>query len=131
MLPEMTVGTMVEDEFMPSKTPKINISLQNIAGDTDGIEAVKQAIYLLLGTERYNHIIYSWNYGVELADLIGKPTQYVIPELKHRITEALLTDDRIVGVTDFETSVKKRTVSIKWTTKTIYGNLTNELEVMH
>ena len=62
---------------------------------TDGIEAVKQAVYKILNTERYTYPIYSWNYGIELVDLFGQPIPWVYPELERRITEALVWDDRI------------------------------------
>ena len=45
--------------------------------------------------------MYSWDYGVELADLFGEPVSYVCPELERRITEALLQDGRIEGVDGF------------------------------
>ena len=44
--------------------------------------AVKQAVYKIIMTERYQYIMYSWNYGVELLDLFGEPVTYVCPELK-------------------------------------------------
>ena len=70
-------GAVVEvqtAEKWPSKTYVMNIDGERITGTmTDDIEAVKQAIYKILNTERYQYPIYSWNYGVELADLFGKP----------------------------------------------------------
>ena len=67
----------------------------------DGLEAVKQSIFKIIMTERYQYIMYSWNYGIELVDLFGEPISYVCPELKRRISEALLWDDRIKGVDNF------------------------------
>ena len=51
----------------------------------DQLEAVKQAVYKILNTERYAYLIYSWNYGVELADLFGKPVNYCVSEIERRI----------------------------------------------
>ena len=42
----------------------------------DETEAVRQAAIKILNTERYENEIYSWNYGIELKDLI----KYVIKE---------------------------------------------------
>ncbi|WP_315002264.1 DUF2634 domain-containing protein [uncultured Selenomonas sp.] len=56
----------------------------------------------ILNTERYEYVIYSWNYGVELADLFGKPIPYVLSEIPRRVREALVQDDRIRDVTDFD-----------------------------
>ena len=71
-------------------------------GKTDELDAVQQAVYKILNTERYNYPIYSWDYGIELRDLFGQPIPWVYPELERRITEALTWDDRINSVTDFE-----------------------------
>lgn len=76
-------------------------------GSCDGLEAIKQAVYLILNVERYRYVIYSSNYGVEFDDLLGKPVPYVLPELKRRIEEALTQDDRITSVDGFEFETKK------------------------
>lgn len=51
----------VEEIIEPTKTYKIKDN--RIVGFADGKEALKQAIQLILGTERYEYLIYSWNYG--------------------------------------------------------------------
>ena len=56
-----------------------------INGFTDGLDAMKQTIYMILNTERYQYIIYSWNYGIELIDLFGEPITYVCPELEEEL----------------------------------------------
>jgi len=89
-------------QIAPSKTYKIDFEKRKIVGVTDGLEALKQAIYLILNTERYQHLIYSFNYGVELDSLAGKDKEYVEAEIKRRIEEALLQDDRINRVEDFK-----------------------------
>ena len=101
-----------------------------INGHCDDYEAMIQAVYKILNTERYEHIIYSWDYGIELYNLFGKPTDYVCLELQRRISEALLQDDRITSVTDFEfdTSIRK-TVQVKFTVHTIYGDIESEKAV--
>lgn len=100
-----------------------------LLGYIDGLDAVIQAIYLILSTERYQHIIYSWDYGVELLDLYGKPIGYVVAELPRRITEALTQDDRIESVDDFEFEKNGKKLSTKFTVKTNVGNISTVLEV--
>ena len=78
-----------------SKTYYLNIEKNTISKFCDGIDAMKQAVYCILNTERFEHLIYSWNYGIELKHLIGENTTFVIPELERVITEALLQDLRI------------------------------------
>lgn len=116
---------LVEDfEYItqPSKTYRLNIENNTISGGyIDGLEALKQAVYKILNTERFDYIIYSWNYGIEIKDLIGEHMSFVIPELERVIKEALMQDDRIEDVTDFEFSVNKNIVTVKFKVISIEG----------
>lgn len=119
-------------EIEPSKTYKMDLDSNIINGYCDGLEAVKQAVYKILNTERYQYIIYSWNYGVEFADLFGEPVDFVCPEIERRITEALKQDDRVVSVDSFLFDInKKHTVKVSFTVKTIFGALNIEKEVSY
>ena len=121
------LSTTLRVEKQPSKNHKLHIEANTIGGFCDGLEAMKQVVYKILNTERYEHIIYSWNYGVELRDLFGEPVSYVLSELKRRITEALVQDDRINKVDEFEFEVIKRgTVHVKFTVHTIFGDIQEE-----
>lgn len=113
----------------PLKTYKLNLDKQIIVGFTDGRDSVAQAIYLILNTERYRHVIYSWNYGIELESLFGKAIPYVLPELKRRIAEALLQDRRITAVDGFEFEVKRNKVHCQFVVHTIYGDFDTEKTV--
>ena len=117
----------LEMETEPSVNYNMNIKQDIINGTVDELEAMKQVIYKILNTERYQYIIYSWNYGIELMDLFGMPVIYVIPELERRITEALIQDERIESVDDFEfDSSEKRTVKASFTVHTIFGDVQTE-----
>ena len=71
-----------------------------------------------------------WNYGIELLDLFGEPVTYVCPELKRRISEALLQDDRIKQVDNFEFDFpKKGVVHVSFMARTIFGDVRGEREV--
>ena len=130
MIPDIaTLDTTLEEVEIPSNTPKIIYDKDRVNGYTDGLEAMRQAIYLILNTERYEFIIYSWDYGVEFVDLIGQPTSYVIPEIKRRITEALLQDDRILTVDSFEFEIIKSKILVKFIVTCDYGKLEIEREV--
>ena len=114
-------------QSQPSKNYKLHIEQNTISGTCDGIEAMKQVIYKILNTERYQHIIYSWNYGIELLDLYGEPVSYVMSELQRRIKEALMQDDRINNVDEFEfETIQKRTVKVTFTVHTIFGDIQEE-----
>lgn len=114
----------------PSLTYKMNIEEETIVGTCDDLEAMKQAIYKIINTERYQYLIYSWNYGVELAELFGEPVSWCIPEIERRIREALLQDDRIESVTDFEFETNKRVVHTTFIVHTIFGEIEIEKDVM-
>lgn len=115
-----------EFEELPTNTFKLNDSYNQIYGFTDGLEAMKQAIYLILNIERYEYLIFSWNYGIELADLFGEPISFVMAELERRISEALLQDSRITSVEDFEFDSERNKVFCKFKVYTIYGEIETE-----
>lgn len=133
MIPTATVTTddLTNDfeieAMQPTKTYRMNLDTIEVHGFTDEQEAMKQAIYKILQTERfwYNKV-YSDNYGVELRDLIGQPIPYVLAEIPRRITEALTWDERITGAGNFEFDVRKGKVHTTFTAYTIYGSLNLE-----
>ena len=67
---------------LPSRTLKMDHDWKTITGTIDQIQAVEQAVFLILTTERYQWLIFSWDYGVELQNLIGKDPEYCIPEIE-------------------------------------------------
>lgn len=123
------IGEEIEIVEEPTFTWKIDFENKRVIGYTDEIEAMKQAIYLILNTERYRHEIYDWNYGIELSDLFGKDKAYVYPELKRRIREALMADDRITDVTDFEFESNRNTILARFTVNTVFGDTEASREV--
>ena len=115
----LSLTALIEDEN----------DFDRISGYTDGIEAVIQAIYLILNTERYKFIIYSWDYGVELVDLFGKPIPYAMSELPRRINDALTQDNRIIEAKDFEFKHHRNKLFTTFTVVTDLGNVSVEMEV--
>lgn len=114
----------------PSKTYKMDLENNIIVGYTDNLEAMRQAVYKIIRTERYKYIIYSWDYGIELEDLFGMPVSYCIPEIERRIIEALEQDTRILEVTNFEFENPKRgVVYVKFEVYTIFGKFNADREV--
>ena len=132
MIPS-TVGFLDKDfeiEEQPSLTYRMQMDGKLIRGYTDGLEAVRQAILKIIMTERYQYVMYSWNYGIELLDLFGEPVTYVCPELKRRISEALLCDDRIKSIDGFEFDFpRKGTVHVAFTAHTVFGDVQADREV--
>lgn len=121
------IVTVTEAETsQPSLSYRMRIAEEKILGTIDELEAVAQACYKILNTERYQYVIYSWNYGIELRSLFGKPIPYVYSELPRRIREALLQDDRVESVENFDLSHNRGDVLCTFTVKTKYGDLTLE-----
>lgn len=113
----------------PSRTFKMNHDTGTITGTIDGRKAVEQAVFLILNVERYEWLIYSWNYGVELKSLMGKPVDYCIPEIERRIREALLQDGRITAVDNFQFEVDGKKVLVSFTVDSIFGAVPAGTEV--
>lgn len=128
MLPEINNINQL-DNSMPSFTYNINRNTNRISGYIDNKDAIIQAIYLILQTERYESLIYNWYYGVEIDNLIGKNKDYVSSELKRIIREALLEDDRILEVRDFKMQYTDNIATIKFLVETNIGDIEIEWEV--
>jgi len=130
MLPDRNT-ILQEDERMPSYTPKIDFERNRIMGTVDNIDAMEQAIYLILQTERYESIIYNWYYGVEFDTLIGKSRELIVSELERRIREALTEDDRINRISDFDIEFTSDKAIVSFTVNTIFGDIEiSEWEVL-
>ena len=112
-----------KEEKLPSKDFALEYEKNTVNGIREGLLEIRQAVYFILNTERYQYLIYPWSYGVELRDLIGKQMEYVIPEIERRITEALLQDDRIDAVNGFEFEQQKSKLKVTFVVHTNIGNL--------
>lgn len=118
-----------EEEVLPSVTWRIDFDKNLVTTNITDLDSVQQAAALILSSERYEHIIFSDQYGVELAELIGENQQYAMSEIKRRVTEALMQDDRITSVDNFEFTRTKRTLHVTFTVKCDVGEFTAETEV--
>lgn len=127
-----------EEETEPSLTYAMKLTDEENEEDTfvgkvDDVAAIEQAILKLIHTERYEYEIYSWDYGIELNDLIGQQMPYVMSEVKQRIIDAVTADDRIESVEDFTVSqVKRHVLYVTFTAVTAQGdeiNIESEVEV--
>ena len=132
MIPESFISDVeLEEEIEPNKTYRMNLKDNIIEGFIDEKDAIKQAIYKILGTERYAYPIYSWDYGIELSDLYGEDVSYVCSELEDRIAEALTQDERVTDVTDFEFDIYKGTIKVRFAAVTDIGKIYMEIEVSY
>lgn len=132
MIPDNDLNDGLEFDFDieedTSYTPRLNQDTYRISGFVDGLEAVKQAVYLILYVERYEWLIYSWNYGVELIELFGKNTGFVIAELERTLKEAIMQDNRVTDVRDFRFKVNRNDVYIDFIVDSIFGEFEYEFQ---
>lgn len=121
----------ISEKDLPSHTYKMRLEKLRVLGYANQIEAMKQAIFKIVNTERhlYNKV-YGDNYGIELQDLYGMPMTFVIPEVQRRITEALTWDERITEVKDFTFEKNKKALLVGFTAVTIFGNVESSVEVV-
>ena len=125
-------GTNIKDfeEIIPqTKTYKLNLLEGKINDYIDGIDAIKQAVFKILETARYQYLIYDFSYGSELNGLIGKDSDYIEMELRRRIRDALTTDDRIINVTDFVFSYEGESMSVRFIVISVEGSFESEVMV--
>lgn len=117
-----------DDELMPSKTYRLDLETKRITGAIDGVEAIRQSIYKTLSTERASFSIYGTqegiNYGVELDRFIGKAFSFICSDIERTITNALLQDERILGVSDFKIGDPVGDMlTVSFTVSTLFGDI--------
>lgn len=112
-----------------SNTYKLVYLKDRLKGFTDEIEALKQTIYFILNTERYDYLIYDWNYGFQIKDLIGQNPNDILQTIQSRISDALIQDTRITEVSNFSFDIIKNKVKVTFTVKSIFGDLQLETNI--
>lgn len=117
MIPEIDVITTQDFIRQASRTYSLD------GGMIDGLAAIKQAIFKILNTERYEYVLYSWDYGIETMDLYGNDPDFVEIEIKRRITEALMQDDRIESVDEFDIVKNKEKLHVTCKVTTVIGEV--------
>ena len=88
-------------------------------------EAIKVWVYLALMTNNKQYSIYSWDYGSEVKELIGKDytKALVEAESKRLIEECLLINPYILEVEVINTSFVDTTLTCDIKITTIYGDM--------
>lgn len=112
---------VIEEATLPTKTYRLDFEKGLCLGMTDGLEAIRQAIFKVLSTIRFEHLIYSDDYGFE--NPIGKDEIFVRAEMPRSIHETLLQDERIISIENFEMDIKGDTGNVTFTALTTYGDV--------
>lgn len=117
---------LLEDELSPkpNRTYALDLQSKRILGMIDGQEAIKQAIYKILATERFAYLIYSSDYGSELRNYMHNPITYAKADLPREIVEALLVDDRMTDIDNFTVTIKdSTTLLVDFDVESTAGNI--------
>ncbi|SMF72475.1 Protein of unknown function [Paenibacillus uliginis N3/975] len=118
LLPESEISEYVDQ---PSLTYRLNLEEGTISGQVDGLLAIKQAVAKMLQTRRFEHLIYSSDYGQELDAVIGRDPLWAYAEIERHIKEALLQDDRILSVEDMNITFAGEQAMAEFTVRSVYG----------
>ena len=88
-------------------------------------EAIKVWIYKAIKTNRYQHEIYSWDYGCEIESLIGKGFEFgfIKSETQRYIEEALLINPYITKINKIDVEFSKDVLTAYVDLESVYGRL--------
>lgn len=128
-LPE-NIGLDTELEYVtqPSQTWLINRQTMRVQSSTNGLTAVRQAVDIMLNTKRFGWQIYGSNIGEELDMLIGEDAGYIISTFPQMVEDALMIDERILGVENFQYTLDGSTITWTFDVHTVYGDFSEEVE---
>jgi hypothetical protein len=127
---QLSLNEDMEEAQQPSLTYKLDLVNGRIgAVKVDGLDAVKQTVFKILSTTRFEHLIYSTDYGNE-ADVGAVRGRAVFEtEIERWVKEALQQDDRIASVSQFTFSYDLDAAVVSFAVESDYGNYTDTLEV--
>lgn len=122
---ELPLFKEIEWDYINNK-PKIENGNFKIV---EGLEALKTWVWKALKTERFKYMIYSWEYGNEIENLISKPytPSYTQSEVTRYVEEALLINPYIKSIYNVESKFNNGMLNIKLKLSTVYSDL--EMEV--
>jgi len=131
MIPEQKANlTILEEQVQPSRTYHLDLVRKRVTSMIDGPDAIIQAARKILYTERYAYVIYSSQYGAELDRLIGQEYDFIVSDIKRTLTEALLMDNRIISLENFEMEkTGLDTMEVNFLVNSIEGEINFSTEV--
>ncbi|MDQ0060128.1 DUF2634 domain-containing protein [Paenibacillus harenae] len=110
------------------RTYSLDLETGEIGRQIDGLEAVKQFIHKAIQTIRYAYPIYSNDYGCEVQLMLGKAYSqgFIQVEMIRMITEALIYDERINRVYEFEIEWENDEVKVSFLVDSTLGMIRYE-----
>lgn len=129
LFPTYIESNAATEQTQENKIPKeyeIDFKTGQLTGRiVEGVEAIKVWIWLVLQTPRYRYYIYSWDYGNEFEELIGRgySEEYINAEAQRMTEDCLLVNEHIESITDFSVGMENDQLTISFTANTIYGTI--------
>ena len=131
MLPQSNIdlsqGIVFQDQ--PSLTWIADPVTNRLRGRGDNWIAVRQAVEVVVNVERFKWQIYTPNYGTDYDGLLGTEPGYAASELRRRLEDAFLPDNRILGIRDYAYTFKDVSLTVTFTVDTVFGDVTSGMEV--
>ncbi|MEE0776594.1 MAG: DUF2634 domain-containing protein [Bacillota bacterium] len=128
VLPE-TAMEISDGSILGDETYRLTERRHRFRGTCSGSDSLQQSIAKRLSTEQGAYSLYSDDYGVAFDDLWDMPIALVETEVEERIRRALLVDDRIYGVKDFEIQRCENGLYIQFTVATAEEETTMDWRV--
>ena len=121
--PNLDFNIVTTTPVQPSFTYFLDYDTNRIIGTVDSTEALKQAIIKILCTERFAYLIYDNQYGIEFRNIFqgNFSEEFLNTEVERIVMEALLADDRILNVFNFEFSYRLEEAFISFNISSIFG----------
>ncbi len=123
LTPDIRFPSVIDSKPDPSKTYRLDLETGEIGEQIDGYAAIQQFISKAIQTIRFQYPIYSDDYGCEMVLLLGRGFSegFIKVEMMRMITEALIYDERIERVYDFEITSVQEEVNIAFKVDTVEG----------
>ena len=131
MLPQSNIdlsqGIVFQDQ--PSMTWIADPVTNRLRGRGDNWEAVRQAVEVVVNVERFKWQIYTPNFGTDYDGLLGTEPGYAASELRRRLEDAFLTDNRILGIKEYAYTFQDVSLTVTFTALTVFGDVPGSMEV--
>ncbi len=130
MLPQANIdlsrGVVFQDQ--PSLTWIADPVTNRLRGRGDNWEAVRQAVEVIVHVERFKWQIYTPNFGTDYDGLLGTDPGYAASELRRRLEDAFLPDNRILGIKDYAYTFRDVSLTVTFTALTVFGDVPGSME---
>ena len=113
----------------PTNTFIIDWTSKQVSRMDSGLDAMRQAVEIILQNERYHWQIYTSNFGSELEGLVGEEYAFIVSELPRRILDAFSVDRRILSAENFVFEERSGSLHCAFDVITVFGTIREEMAV--